>query len=98
MNNARLTYCCHRSNDATAEMEALAKAAANPDEINIASDDDDDDIEPDGNDSTFIPFIALAPIEVQLEKQMVPSAVFGSIEEHGGTMGARQRLAAKKKQ
>ena len=41
-------------------MEALAKATANPDEINIASDDDDDDdIQPDGNDSTFILFIAL---------------------------------------
>ena len=94
----RLT-CCHRSNDATAEMEALAKATANPDEINIASDDDDDDdgIQPDGNNSTFIPFI-LVPVEIQLEKQTVPSAVFGSIEEHGGMMGARQRLAAKKKQ
>ena len=37
-----LPFLCCRSDEATAEMEELAKASANPDEINIASDDEEE--------------------------------------------------------
>ncbi|KAL5483847.1 hypothetical protein EMCRGX_G020263 [Ephydatia muelleri] len=54
------------NNEATAEMEQLAKANTNPEEINIGVSDED---EP-------------AKVEkVRLEQQTIPSAVFGSIPE-----------------
>lgn len=76
-------------------MEELARTTANPEEINIASSGEESEGEEGGRLE-----------EVQLQQQVVPSAVFGSIPEDkqtevlsGGTgemMGARQRLAMKR--
>ena len=52
-------------------MEELAKATANPDEIKIG-DSDDDEEEESG---------ASVVEEVRIERQVVPSAVFGNIPE-----------------
>ncbi|KAL5483850.1 hypothetical protein EMCRGX_G020266 [Ephydatia muelleri] len=73
-----------KSDEATAEMEQLAKANTNPEEINIGDSDEDENAKVE---------------EVRLEQQTIPSAVFGSIPEEtqGEVLGARQRLAMKKK-
>eukprot|EP00731_Ephydatia_muelleri_P036816 Em0329g7a len=73
-----------KSDEATAEMEQLAKANTNPEEINIGDSDEDESAKVE---------------EVRLEQQTIPSAVFGSIPEEtqGEVLGARQRLAMKKK-
>ena len=77
-------------------MEELARAATNPEEIDIASSGEESEGEGEGR----------VVEEVQLEKQAVPSAVFGSIPEEkqtevlqgkgGGALGARERFAMKK--
>lgn len=68
-------------------MEELAKASANPDEINIA----DSGEESEGEE--------VEEVSLGLEKQAIPSAVFGSIPEEtqGEVLGAKQRFAKKKK-
>ena len=58
--------CLYRSDDASAEMEELARVSQNPDEINLGDSDED---EGDGVE------------EVVVETQTIPSAVFGSIPE-----------------
>ena len=71
-------------------MEELARATANPDEIELASsgEESEGEVEKKGKGVE----------EVQLETQMVPSAVFGSIpeEKQGEVLGAKQRFALKK--
>ncbi|KAL5483861.1 hypothetical protein EMCRGX_G020278 [Ephydatia muelleri] len=54
------------NDEATAEMEQLAKANTNPEEINIGDSDEDEGAKVE---------------EVRLEQQTIPSAVFGSIPE-----------------
>eukprot|EP00731_Ephydatia_muelleri_P036817 Em0329g8a len=55
----------HLSDEATAEMEQLAKANTNPEEINIGDSDE----------------MKVPRLKVRLEQQTIPSAVFGSIPE-----------------
>ena len=43
------TYSLYRSEEASSEMEALAKASHNPDEIILGEDDEDDEQEVEGN-------------------------------------------------
>lgn len=74
-----------KSDEATAEMSELIQMSSNPDEINIASDDEEEE----GDEKIE---------EVELERQMIPSAVFGTVEETQSKMlGAKERLAARKK-
>ena len=66
-------------------MSELIQMSSNPDEINIASDDEEEE----GDEKIE---------EVELERQMIPSAVFGTVEETQSKMlGAKERLAARKK-
>ena len=71
-------------------MEELARITANPDEINIGDSDEEEGGEGGG---------AVEEVEVGLERQVVPSAVFGDIPEdvQGQVLGAKERFAAKKK-
>ena len=82
-----------RSDEASAEMEELARATANPDEITLGDSGEESEGEGEGRKVE----------EVQLERQVIPSAVFGSIPEEkqgevleGSSMGAKQRFAMKK--
>ena len=79
-----------RSDEASAEMEELAKISANPEEIALGS---------SGEESEGEEPAKMRVEEVMLEQQVVPSAVFGSIpeEKQGEVLGARERLAARKK-
>ena len=79
-----------RSDEASAEMEELAKISVNPEEIALGSSGEESDGEEAGRGRVE---------EVMLEQQVIPSAVFGSIpeEKQGEVLGARERLAAKKK-
>ncbi len=72
-------------------MEELARATANPDEIELASSGEESGGE-DGGSRQRVE-------EVRLEPQVIPSAVFGSIpeEKQGEVLGAKQRFAAMKK-
>ena len=74
-----------RSDEASAEMEDLARASANPDEIKLG----DSGEESEGEEVE----------EVPIERQVIPSAVFGSIpeEKQGEVLGAKERFAKKKK-
>ncbi len=73
-----------RSDDASAEMEELARVSANPDEINLGDSDEEE---------------GGVVEEVTLQTQTIPSAVFGSISEEvqGKVLGAKERFAQKKK-
>ncbi|XP_065918405.1 pre-mRNA-splicing factor SYF1-like isoform X2 [Dysidea avara] len=74
-----------RSEEASSEMEALAKASHNPDEIILGEDDEDDEQEIE---------------EVQLEQKAVPTEVFGGVgtdEQDGKLLGAKERLSRKRK-
>ncbi len=73
-----------RSDDASAEMEELARVSANPDEINLGDSDEEE---------------GGVVEEVAVETQTIPSAVFGSISEEvqGKVLGAKERFAQKKK-
>ena len=74
----------HRSDDASAEMEELARVSHNPDEINLGDSDEEE---------------GGVVEEVAVETLTVPSAVFGSIPEEvqGKVLGAKERFAKKKK-
>ena len=77
-----------RSDEASAEMEDLARASANPDEIKLGdSDEESEEGEGEGVE------------EVPIERQVIPSAVFGSIpeEKQGEVLGAKERFSKKKK-
>ena len=74
-------------------MEELAKASANPEEIELGDSGGEEEEGPE-------PEPTQAPRrEVQLEEQVIPSAVFGSIPEEmqGAVLGARQRFTMTKK-
>ncbi|XP_064395800.1 pre-mRNA-splicing factor SYF1-like [Halichondria panicea] len=73
-----------KSDDASAEMEELARVSANPDEINLGDSDEEE---------------GGVVEEVTLQTQTIPSAVFGSISEEvqGKVLGAKERFAQKKK-
>ena len=79
-----------RSDSATAEMEELTRLTANPDEINIG-DSDEDEGGADGGEVEEVP--------LGITRQVVPSAVFGSIpeEKQGEVLGAKERFAKRKK-
>lgn len=68
-------------------MEELARMTANPDEINIGDSDEED--EGEGG--------VVEEVAVGIERQVVPSAVFGSIpeEKQGEVLGAKERFAKK---
>ena len=72
-------------------MEELAKAAANPEEIELGDSGGEEEEGPE-------PVPQPAPQRMELEEQVIPSAVFGSIPEElqGAVLGARQRFALKK--
>ena len=74
-------------------MEELAKASANPDEIELG---DSGGEEEEGPEPVPEPD---KKKEVEIEEQMIPSAVFGSIPEEmqGAVLGARQRFSLTKK-
>ena len=81
--------------DSTVELEELAKVA-NPDEINIG-----DSGEESGGEEAVV-----EEVPVGIERQAIPSAVFGSIPEdkqgevlgnkEDVVLGAKQRLAKRK--
>lgn len=83
-----------RSSEASAEMEELAKASANPEEIELGDSGGEDEEGPQPEESQKGPQRA-----VQLEEQVIPSAVFGSIPEEmqGAVLGARQRFSMTRK-
>ena len=66
-------------------MDDLARASANPDEIKLG----DSDEESEGGEGVE---------EVPIERQVIPSAVFGSIpeEKQGEVLGAKERFKKKK--
>ncbi|XP_065829864.1 pre-mRNA-splicing factor SYF1-like [Oscarella lobularis] len=79
-----------RGEASTKEMEEAAKEAAyNPEEINIGDDDEDDE----GSEE-----VVKAPVEVELEKKIIPTEVFGGLADEEGkpTMGAKERLSKRK--
>ena len=79
-------------------MEELARLTANPDEINIGDSGEESEGE---QGEGVVEEVSL----VGIERQVIPSAVFGSISEEkqgevlGGkeAMGARERFAKKRK-
>ena len=85
-----------RSDEASAEMEELAKISANPEEIALGSSGEESEGEEGGKGG--VEEVALER-QMVLEQQVIPSAVFGSIpeEKQGEVLGARERLAARKK-
>ena len=81
-----------RGTDATsAELENLAQVSANPDEIQIG--DSGDESEGEQGESAVVEEVSLA-----LEREVIPSAVFGSIseEKQGEVLGAKERFLKKK--
>jgi pre-mRNA-splicing factor SYF1 len=79
-----------KSSEASAEMEELAKASANPEEIELGD---------SGGEEEEGPAPEEPQRELQLEEQVIPSAVFGSIPEEmqGAVLGARQRFSMTRK-
>lgn len=71
-------------------MEELAKASANPEEIELGDSAGEEEAGPEPEPE---------PVkDIQLEEQIVPPTVFGSISEEmqGDVLGARQRFKLKK--
>lgn len=85
-----------RSNEASEEMEELAKSTANPDEIELGDEESGGEEEEEGPEPEQEPD---KKKEMELEEQVIPSAVFGSIPEEmqGAVLGARQRFSLSKK-
>ena len=77
-----------RSSEASNEMEELAKASANPDEIELGDSGGEEEEGPQPEPSEE------PRQQLVLEEQVIPSAVFGSISEEmqGSVLGARQRF------
>ena len=75
--------------EASAEMEELARAAANPEEIELGD---------SGGEEEEGPQPVPLPSRMALEEQVIPAAVFGSISEEmqGAVLGAKQRFELKK--
>ena len=73
-------------------MEELAKASANPEEIELGDSGGEEEEGPEPEPDRE------QPQRVLLEEQVIPSAVFGSIPEEmqGAVLGARQRFSMKK--
>lgn len=72
-------------------MEELAEITANPDEINIG----DSGEESGGEEGGAI----VEEVPLRLERQVIPSAVFGSIPEdkQGEVLGEKEILGAKER-
>ena len=72
-------------------MEELARMTANPDEINIG--DSDDENEREDEEGT------VEEVQLGIERQVIPSAVFGSIpeEKQGEVLGEKQVLGARER-
>jgi hypothetical protein len=84
-----------KSSEASAEMEEMAKVSgANPDEIELGDSGGEEEEGPEP-----VPEPAHNQKEVEIQEQVVPSAVFGSIPEEmqGAVLGARQRFSLTKK-
>ena len=76
-------------------MEEMAKVSgANPDEIELGDSGGEEEEGPEP-----VPEPAQNQKEVEIQEQVVPSAVFGSIPEEmqGAVLGARQRFSLTKK-
>lgn len=75
-------------------MEELAKASANPEEIELGDSEGEEEEGPQPEETQ-----KASQRELQIEEQVVPSAVFGSIPEEmqGAVLGARQRFSMTKK-
>lgn len=76
-------------------MEELAKVSANPEEIELGDSGGEEEEGPEPE-----PAPTQEPRrEIQLEEQVIPSAVFGSIPEEmqGAVLGARQRFIMTRK-
>jgi len=86
----RIACVIFRSDASSAEMEALARATANPDEINIGDSGEESGGEGEG---------AVEEVPVGIEQQVIPSAVFGSIPEskHAEVLGTKEVLGAKQR-
>ena len=88
-------HCAPRSSEASAEMEEMAKVSgANPDEIELGDSGGEEEEGPEP-----VPEPTHNQKEVEIQEQVVPSAVFGSIPEEmqGAVLGARQRFSLTKK-